>query len=114
MNRFIPSPGRIETDRDELIVEEAVAGPSAVNSATPMVVSRLDTALTADMSAVSRIDAVASILEVVCRTTGMGFRGRGQSYERPLGRLRGSRRNRLRARARRRTGRQNDDLRRDS
>jgi signal transduction histidine kinase len=33
----------------------------------------LDTALTADVAAISRIDAVASILEIVCRTTGMGF-----------------------------------------
>lgn len=29
--------------------------------------------MTADISAVSKIDAVASILEVICRTTGMGF-----------------------------------------
>src|ERR1700733_12845668 len=36
-------------------------------------VSNLDAALTADITAVSRIDAVASILEIVCRTTGMGF-----------------------------------------
>jgi signal transduction histidine kinase len=35
--------------------------------------SQLDSALTADVAAVSQIDAVASILEVVCRTTGMGF-----------------------------------------
>ncbi len=38
-----------------------------------MAVSILDTALTADISAISRIDAVASILEIICRTTGMGF-----------------------------------------
>jgi signal transduction histidine kinase len=36
-------------------------------------VSNLDAALTADITAISRIDAVASILEIVCRTTGMGF-----------------------------------------
>jgi signal transduction histidine kinase len=35
-------------------------------------VSNLDSALTADIAAISRIDAVASILEVICRTTGMG------------------------------------------
>jgi signal transduction histidine kinase len=35
--------------------------------------SGLDPALTADLAAIGRIDAVASILEVVCRTTGMGF-----------------------------------------
>ena len=73
MKKLISSARRAEIDSDDLIVEEAVAEPSAVNSATPMAVSRLDTALTADVSAVSRIDAVASILEVVCRTTGMGF-----------------------------------------
>jgi signal transduction histidine kinase len=36
-------------------------------------VSNFDAALTADIAAISRIDAVASILEIVCRTTGMGF-----------------------------------------
>jgi signal transduction histidine kinase len=36
-------------------------------------VSNLDAALTADMAAISKIDAVASILEIVCRVTGMGF-----------------------------------------
>jgi len=35
--------------------------------------SNLDAALTADIAAISRIDAVASVLEIVCRTTGMGF-----------------------------------------
>ena len=72
MNKFIPSRG--------------APRPTATNSSSrgcrgafgreldnADVVSRLDTALTADISAVSRIDAVASILEVVCRTTGMGF-----------------------------------------
>ena len=73
MNKLIPSLRRTEIDRDELVVQQAVAGPLAVNSTTPKAVSRLDTALTADISAVSRIDAVASILEVVCHTTGMGF-----------------------------------------
>jgi GAF domain-containing protein len=42
-------------------------------SSVPGGVSKLDAALTADIVSVSRIDAVASILEVVCRTTGMGF-----------------------------------------
>lgn len=36
-------------------------------------VSHVDAALTADIIAISQIDAVASILEIVCRTTGMGF-----------------------------------------
>jgi signal transduction histidine kinase len=36
-------------------------------------VSNFDAALTADITAISQIDAVASILEIVCRTTGMGF-----------------------------------------
>jgi len=35
--------------------------------------SPFDAALTADLAAVSRIDAIQRILEVVCRTTGMGF-----------------------------------------
>jgi hypothetical protein len=43
-----------------------------VISTTPAL-PKLDAALTADISAVSKIDAVASILEVICRTTGMGF-----------------------------------------
>lgn len=73
VNTLIRSPRRTEIEADELIVQEAVAEPLAINSTTPLAVSRLDTALTADISAVSRIDAVASILEVVCRTTGMGF-----------------------------------------
>ena len=73
VNKHIPNPRRAEIDSDELIAQEAALHPAASNSTTPMAVSRLDTALTADISAVSRIDAVASILEVVCRTTGMGF-----------------------------------------
>ena len=36
-------------------------------------VSNFDAALTADITAISQIDAVASILEIVCRTTEMGF-----------------------------------------
>jgi GAF domain-containing protein len=64
----------IQIDNDGLICDEtAVEAPGVSSSTPPMAVSRLDTALTADISAVSRIDAVASILEVVCRTTGMGF-----------------------------------------
>jgi GAF domain-containing protein len=35
--------------------------------------ANLDTALVADIQAVSQLEAVASILEVVCRMTGMGF-----------------------------------------
>ena len=41
--------------------------------ASDAAISKLDAALTADIASVARIDAVASILEVVCRTTGMGF-----------------------------------------
>jgi signal transduction histidine kinase len=44
-----------------------------LTSKTPPPLSKLDAALTADIAAVSQIDAVASILEVVCQTTGMGF-----------------------------------------
>jgi signal transduction histidine kinase len=47
-----------------------IAGASVEPTAP---VSKLDAALTADIASVARIDAVASILEVVCRTTGMGF-----------------------------------------
>src|ERR1700690_4586534 len=36
-------------------------------------VSNFDAALTADITSISQIDAVASILEIVCRTAGMGF-----------------------------------------
>jgi signal transduction histidine kinase len=46
-------------------------GPAA--SSAPRVAGKLDAAITADIASVARIDAVASILEVVCRTTGMGF-----------------------------------------
>jgi signal transduction histidine kinase len=35
--------------------------------------SALDAAITADVASIARIDAIASILEIVCRTTGMGF-----------------------------------------
>jgi signal transduction histidine kinase len=35
--------------------------------------SNLDAALTADIASITQIDGIASILEVVCRTTGMGF-----------------------------------------
>ncbi len=38
-----------------------------------MIDSPPDAALTADLAAVSRIDAIPRILEVICRTTGMGF-----------------------------------------
>jgi signal transduction histidine kinase len=66
-------PQASNTDNGLIFDETAVEAPGVSSSAPPMAVSRLDAALTADISAVSRIDAVASILEVVCRTTGMGF-----------------------------------------
>jgi signal transduction histidine kinase len=56
-----------------LAVDKAAVGAAGVSSTLATAVSRLDAALTADISAVSRIDAIASILEIVCRTTGMGF-----------------------------------------
>ena len=58
---------------DGFVFDDPPLEGAGVSSTPPNPVSRLDTALTADISAVSRIDAVASILEVVCRTTGMGF-----------------------------------------
>jgi signal transduction histidine kinase len=60
-------------DNYELPVAQVVARAPSVTATPHKVISRLDAALTADIEAVSRIDAVASILEVVCRTTGMGF-----------------------------------------
>jgi signal transduction histidine kinase len=44
-----------------------------MTSTNPSSDSNFDAALTADITAISQIDAVASILEIVCRTTGMGF-----------------------------------------
>src|SRR3954467_1326927 len=40
-----------------------------MNDTTPAIPTPLD----GDVAAVARIDAVPTILEVVCRTTGMGF-----------------------------------------
>jgi signal transduction histidine kinase len=57
------------TYREETL-ENADRGMTSTNLSP---VSNLDAALTADITAISRIDAVASILEIVCRTTGMGF-----------------------------------------
>jgi signal transduction histidine kinase len=74
MNKLNKSLRRAaKIDDDGLIVEAVFGELSGASSTAPMAVSRLDTALAADISAVSQIDAVASILEVVCRTTGMGF-----------------------------------------
>jgi signal transduction histidine kinase len=58
---------------DRIIFEEVIEKDRGLTSKTPSPLSTLDAALTADISAVSEIDAVASILEVICRTTGMGF-----------------------------------------
>jgi GAF domain-containing protein len=44
-----------------------------VDTVRMLPVSNLDAALTADIASVAQIDGIASILEVVCRTTGMGF-----------------------------------------
>jgi signal transduction histidine kinase len=57
------------TDREETL-ENPDRGMTSTNLSS---VSNFDAALTADVAAISRIDAVASILEIVCRTTGMGF-----------------------------------------
>ncbi len=51
-------------------MENADRGMTSTNLSS---VSNFDAALTADITAISQIDAVASILEIVCRTTGMGF-----------------------------------------
>ena len=55
------------------VLEASAAERHASGLAIPSPLSKLDAALAADISAVSQIDAVASILEVICRTTGMGF-----------------------------------------
>jgi hypothetical protein len=57
------------TDLEETL-ENADRGMTSTNLSS---VSNFDVALTADVAAISRIDAVASILEIVCRTTEMGF-----------------------------------------
>ena len=44
----------------------------------------------ADIEAVEAIDAIPTILDVVCRTTGMGFAAVARVTERALGRLRAS------------------------
>ena len=81
--------------------------------ASDAAISKLDAALTADIASVARIDAVASILKVACRTTGMGFAAVARVTEGALGCVCCARRNRLRTLAGRRTGRQDHDLRRD-
>lgn len=58
---------------DSIIFEEAIEKDQGWTSKTRSSLPPLDAGLTADISAVSQIDAVASILEVICRTTGMGF-----------------------------------------
>src|SRR5580693_334043 len=55
-------------------LEETLENPDRGMTSTNLSsVSNFDAALTADVAAISRIDAVASILEIVCRTAGMGF-----------------------------------------
>jgi hypothetical protein len=60
-------------DKERFVFDEAIEKDRGVSSTPSLPLSKLDSALTADISAVSQIDAVASILEVMCRTTGMGF-----------------------------------------
>jgi hypothetical protein len=50
-------------DNDRIIFEEVIEKDRGLTSKTPSPLSTLDAALTADISAVSQIDAVASILE---------------------------------------------------
>jgi signal transduction histidine kinase len=62
--------------REEFGVETSIPlslGAAQPQSAVTVSASQLDAALIADIHAVSQIDAIASILEVVCRVTGMGF-----------------------------------------
>ena len=56
------------------VLQEASAAErraSDLNNSSPL--SQLDAALTADFRQLLESMAVASILEVICRTTGMGF-----------------------------------------
>jgi hypothetical protein len=53
--------------------ETSENGDRGMTSTNLSPVSNFDGALTADIAAISRIDAVASIVEIVCCTTGMGF-----------------------------------------
>jgi signal transduction histidine kinase len=55
------------------IFSDQLVQTGEVDAVTVSPVSNLDAALTADIASVAQIDGVASILEVVCRTTGMGF-----------------------------------------
>src|ERR1700721_3493711 len=57
------------TDLEETLKNADRGMPSTALSA----VSNFDAALTAHITAISQSDPVASILEIVCRTTGMGF-----------------------------------------
>jgi signal transduction histidine kinase len=54
----------------EETLKNADRGTTSTNLSS---VSNFDAALTADITSISQIDAVASILEIVCRTAGMGF-----------------------------------------
>jgi GAF domain-containing protein len=67
------SLSRAKIERDWIFIEGTNAKGRVLTSKTPLPLPKLDAALAADISAVSQIDAVASILEVICRTTGMGF-----------------------------------------
>jgi hypothetical protein len=55
------------------IFSDPLVQTGEVDAVTVSPVSNLDAALTADIASVAQIEGVASILEVVCRTTGMGF-----------------------------------------
>jgi GAF domain-containing protein len=55
------------------IFSDPMARNGEVDAVMVAPISNLDAALTADIASVAQIEGVASILEVVCRTTGMGF-----------------------------------------
>jgi hypothetical protein len=65
MSKQESAPGTIFSDPS--------LGSGEVDTVRIAPVSNLDAALTADIASVAKIDGIASILEVVCRTTGMGF-----------------------------------------
>jgi hypothetical protein len=55
------------------LFSDSLVRTGEVDSASISLVSNLNAALTADIASVAQIEGAASILEVVCRTTGMGF-----------------------------------------
>src|SRR6202050_1383893 len=72
--RLRSSPNALATERRSALPPEREGSMhETVSPTSGGGASKLDATLTADVASVAKIDAVGSILEVVCRTTGMGF-----------------------------------------